>query len=84
VAAVGPLMGPRYDSARLRQLLGLRAAVIHGGAPEVYDSRSYAAYFRDHMEDPVHDLEVITARCLSQVIFGEAQRIRPEPNGAPP
>ncbi|MFM2151454.1 MAG: hypothetical protein RLZZ187_3760 [Pseudomonadota bacterium] len=84
VDAVSPLVGPSYDATRLRRLLGLRAAVIHGGAPEVYDSRSYAAYFREFMEDPVRDLEAITARCLSQVIFGRAQRTKPEPQHLPP
>ena len=84
VDAVGSVMGPTYDSARLRQLLSLRAAVVHGGAPEVYDSRSYASYFRNYMEDPVRDLELITACCLSQVIFDGAQRNRPEPNYDPP
>lgn len=76
VDAVVPIMGSDYDSARIRRLLKLRAAVIHGGAPEVYDSSRYAEYYRDFLEDPVRDLESITARSLSQAIFNGSQAVK--------
>ncbi len=78
VDAVVPIMGSDYDSARIRRLLKLRAAVIHGGAPEVYDSSRYAEYYRDFLEDPVRDLESITARSLSQAIFNGSQIVKAE------
>lgn len=73
VEAVVPIMGPDYDAARIRRLLKLRAAVIHGGAPEIYDSSRYGEYYRDFLVDPVQDLESITARSLSWAIFSGAQ-----------
>ena len=81
---VGPLMGPEYDASRLRRLLDLRAAVVHGGAPEVYDSRSYAVYYGEYMTDPVRDLEAITARCIADVVFGGTLLSRPKPDYPPP
>ena len=67
--AVGATMGPDYDVPRLKLLLKMRAAVIHGGAPDVYDSRNYVKYYEAYSQDPVFDLELITARCLQQVVF---------------
>lgn len=69
VDSVGPMMGPEYTSERVRLMLGLRASVIHGGAPNVYESSKYEEYYRTYETDPVHDLELIVARCLQQVIF---------------
>lgn len=69
VDAVGPLMGPAYTSERIRLMLGLRASVIHGGAPNVYESSKYEDYYRAYSTDAVRDLELIVARCLQQVIF---------------
>lgn len=77
VDAVGPLMGEEYDSARVRMLLGLRGSVIHGGAPNVYESRSYRRYYETYHEDAVRDLERIVAKCLQHEIFGEDFRERP-------
>ena len=54
----------------------LRAAVIHGGAPDVYDSSSYAKYFEDYEQDPVRDLERIVVRCLQIVVFEGKQASR--------
>lgn len=77
IDAVGPLMGPKYDQTRLRLLLGLRGSVIHGGAPDVYDSSKYVAYYETYAEDPIYDLELIAARCLQQVIFAGTLTSRP-------
>lgn len=70
VDAVGPVMGPDYDHGRLKLLLSMRASVIHGGAPDVYDTSKYFKYYERYIQDPIYDLELITSRCLQSVIFG--------------
>lgn len=71
VEAVGPVMGPDYDNARIRLMLGLRASVVHGGAPNVYESSKYEDYYEAYLTDATRDLELIVARCLQTVIFPE-------------
>jgi hypothetical protein len=76
-AATEHTANPLRDQ-RLRDLLGgLRAAVIHGGAPDVYDSKKYQKYYDRYDADPIDDLELIVARCLRSVIFGEALQEHP-------
>jgi hypothetical protein len=77
IDAVGPIMGPDYSYKRLKQLLSLRAAVIHGGAPDVCESDNYHRYYVDYGEDPIRDLELIVARCMQSVIFQGLQKERP-------
>lgn len=77
IDAVGPVMGPAYDYERLKLLLGLRASVIHGGAPNVYESSDYHRYYERYEEDATRDLEVIVAKCLQSVIFGSTMQERP-------
>lgn len=77
IEAVGPVMGAAYDYQRLKLLLGLRASVIHGGAPNVYESGDYHRYYDKYEEDATRDLELIVARCLRTVIFGSAMQERP-------
>lgn len=77
VEAVGPIMGDAYDYERLKLLLGLRASVIHGGAPNVYESGDYHRYYERYEKDATGDLELIVARCLQAVIFGPAMKERP-------
>ncbi len=77
IEAVGPVMGAAYDYQRLKLLLGLRASVIHGGAPNVYESSDYHRYYERYEEDATRDLELIVARCLQAVIFGSAMQERP-------
>ena len=69
VDAIGPVMGPDYTSERIRLMLGLRASVIHGGAPNVYESSKYEDYYKTYLKDATRDLELIVARCLQTVIF---------------
>lgn len=69
VDAVGPVMGPDYSNARIRLMLGLRASVIHGGAPNVYESSKYEEYYETYETDATRDLELIVARCLQTIIF---------------
>ncbi len=82
IEAVGPVMGSAYAYDRLKLLLGLRASVIHGGAPNVYESSDYHKYHERHEEDATRDLELIVARCLQTVIFGSAMRERPHTHAA--
>ena len=77
IDAVGPVMGDPYDYERLKLLLGLRASVIHGGAPNVYESSDYQRYYERYEKDATRDLELIVARCLQAVIFGPAMKERP-------
>jgi hypothetical protein len=63
-------IGSHVDEERLRLLIKLRASVIHGGAPDVYDSSKYGKYFDKYGQDPIYDLELVAAQCLREVIFG--------------
>lgn len=63
------LLGDEYAEERLRLLIELRGSVIHGGAPDVYDSRKYGRYWQDYGADPIRDLELIAAACLRKAVF---------------
>jgi len=76
VDAISSSIGVGYDVKRLKLLMKLRAAVIHGGAPDVYDSSNYAKYFGDYGKDPIGDLERIAARCIQAVVFEGKQASR--------
>ena len=65
--AIGPL-----DARRLQLLMKIRASVVHGGAPDVYESSKYGQYYRRYGEDPIRDMGLVVAACLRQVIFGGA------------
>lgn len=69
IDAIGQNGGTGFDYDRLRLLLRLRNSVIHGGAPDVYDSERYHQYYEQYGDDPLYDLEVITAQCLRACIF---------------
>jgi hypothetical protein len=60
--AVVEAIGQHGDPKRLRLLLSLRGSVFHGGAPDVYDSDSYYRYYENYGDNPIRDLELITAR----------------------
>jgi hypothetical protein len=78
---VGPIMGPAFPETRLRLLLAdLRASVIHGRAPEVYDAEEYFPYFEAYSSDPLLDLELIAARCLQHVVFEGVMAEHPHPH----
>lgn len=77
VDAVGPVMGADYSHDRVRLMLGLRASVIHGGAPNVYESSKYEEYYERYETDATRDLELIVARCLQVVIFPGVPTERP-------
>lgn len=68
------------DDDRLRLLMRVRGAVIHGAAPDVYDSENYEKYYVDYETDPIRDLELIVAKCLREAIFGATLKYHPDPN----
>lgn len=72
--AIGPL-----DTRRLQLLMKIRASVIHGGAPDVYESSKYGQYYRRYGEDPIRDMGLVVAACLRRVVFGHALQEHGEP-----
>ncbi|MDA9419311.1 hypothetical protein XI04_03865 [Bradyrhizobium sp. CCBAU 11430] len=80
IDAVKPDGGAGFEYKRLRLLLRLRASVIHGGAPDVYDSDKYHEYYEQYGDDPLDDLEVITAKCLRAHIFEGVLVEHPDPH----
>ncbi len=73
--AIGPL-----DRKRLTLLMKIRGSVIHGGAPDVYESSKYGQYFRRYGDDPIRDMGLVVAACLRQVIFADALVEHQEPH----
>lgn len=82
IDGVRETLGVNVREDRLRLLMSLRAALIHGGAPDVYDSRKYGRYYDQFDADPIRDLELVVARCLMRVVFGETMVEHPHPNQA--
>ena len=80
IDGVRATIGDHVSDARLRRLMELRASVIHGGAPDVYDSRKYGRYYDEFDADPIHDLELVVGECLRASIFGGALREHADPN----
>ncbi len=75
-------LGIEIPYERLNLLMKLRASVIHGGAPDVYDSSKYARYYRLYDDDPIFDLEVLVATCLRSTAFDGKLIEHPDPNEA--
>jgi hypothetical protein len=73
-------LGQDIDDKRLRKLMDLRASVIHGGAPDVFDSKKYAKYYARYEADPIYDLELIVAHCLRAKVFEGKLHEHPDPN----
>lgn len=64
-------LGEQVSEPQLRSIQKLRASVIHGGAPDVYDSSKYAKHYRDFGSDPISDLELVVGACLRRKIFSD-------------
>lgn len=75
-------LGIQVCDKRLRQLIRLRASVIHGGAPDVYDPSKYGDYSEEFGADPIHDMELIVAGCQRLKIFADALKEHADPNAA--
>ena len=82
IDAVRSIIGAHIPEARLRALSDLRAVVIHGAAPDVYDARKYVRYYDKFDADPIRDLELIAQRCLRLRIFGDAMKLQKDPHAA--
>ena len=76
---VDELFGGKLDRARVLLLMRLRNSVIHGGAPDVYDSSKYARYYRDYGDDPIADMSALVAECLRRKVFGGQFREQLDP-----
>ncbi|NIJ32802.1 hypothetical protein [Sphingomonas oligoaromativorans] len=70
-------LGPAFEKRRVTDLLEIRGAVIHGGAPNVYEVSAYQDYWAAYRCDPIRDLELVAARYLQRAIFGPAFAQRP-------
>ena len=66
----------KLDVDRLKLLLKVRGAVIHGAAPDVYDSQFYIEYYEKYETDPIRDLELIVAKCLRESVFSGTLKCR--------
>lgn len=80
IDGVQNVLGSRIDRVRLRDLMELRASVIHGGAPDVYDSSKYRRYYKLYEADPIHDLELVVSECLRRLVFGADFVEQADPN----
>jgi len=80
IDGVRNVLGPHVRHERLSLLMKLRGSVIHGGAPDVYESRKYAKYYDTYEADPIHDLELVAAKCLRKVIFRDALKEHADPD----
>jgi hypothetical protein len=60
-----------YDlcEKRIRLLAELRGSIVHGGAPEIYDSRKYAKYYKRYKTCPSRDLGILVAECIRVTAF---------------
>lgn len=76
---VDELFTGKLDRARVLLLMRLRNSVIHGGAPDVYDSSKYAKYYRDYGDDPINDMSALVAECLRRRVFDGQLREQPDP-----
>src|SRR5207237_8289272 len=80
VKFVGEIISTPIDEQRLRLLMRVRGAVIHGAAPDVYDSENYAQYYVNYGTDPIRDLEMVVAKCLREAIFDGKLSYHSDPN----
>lgn len=71
VDGVRTTLGAHLNARRLRDLMRIRGAVIHGGAPDVYDSGKYLKYYQTYSADPIDDLDEVVTESLRRRIFGE-------------
>ena len=74
------VLGDHISENRLRRLMDVRASVIHGGAPDVYDSRKYARYYSRYEIDPIRDMELVVAASLRAGIFKGRMQEHPAPD----
>jgi hypothetical protein len=74
IDAISRQLPMQFDAKQLKLLLGLRASVVHGGAPDVHESGKYQKYYSEYGKSPISDLETIAADSLRSVIFGDTMK----------
>ena len=79
VNALNPIIGTQYSEKRIRDLLNMRGDSHHGRAPDIVDSKEYQKYYEEYEENPLKDLEAITAVYLRSAIFGSSFREQRRP-----
>jgi hypothetical protein len=79
VNALYPILGTQYHEKRIKDLLDMRGDSHHGRAPDITDSKEYQKYYEKYEENPLHDMEIITAVYLRSVIFGSSFREQDKP-----
>lgn len=57
---------------RLRLLIKLRGSIVHGRAPEIYDSSKYAQYYKRYSICPSRDLGILVAACINSTVFNNS------------
>lgn len=82
VAFVKHALNHSIDENRLKMLFKVRGAVIHGAAPNVFESTYYEAYYVEYGADPIRDVELIVSKCLRASIFADALAYHAHPNAA--
>ena len=73
-------LGAHIDEKRLRLLMNIRGDVIHGGAPDVYDSSKYREYYQDYSADPINDLDEVVTESLRRRIFKGTMVLQEDPD----
>ncbi|PHZ85935.1 hypothetical protein [Paremcibacter congregatus] len=80
IEGVHETIGSHIDASRIRLLMRLRGSVIHGRAPDVYDSKDYTKYYVNYGVDPIHDLELLVAQCFRLKVFEGHLQEHEDPN----
>ena len=73
-------LGLHIDGERLRLLMDIRGDVIHGGAPDVYDSSKYRKYYHNYLADPINDLDEVVTESLRRRIFKRTMVLQEYPD----
>ena len=73
-------LGAHIDEKRLYLLMKIRGDVIHGGAPDVYDSRNYRKYYQNYSVDPINDLDEVVTESLRRRVFRRTMVLQEGPN----
>ena len=80
IDGVQSVLGTHVNEKRLRLLMQIRASVIHGGAPDVYDSPKYRKYYEAYSVDPIDDLDEVVTESLRRRIFERTMILQDDPN----
>lgn len=73
------LLSMDINTGRLSDLYDLRSQFLHGGSPDIYDSKRYDRYIRKYSCDPTVDIEFLAASCLRRQLFGVDFQMQPNP-----